>query len=142
MPVSPVPAVFCPGFIGAVQDRENGTPGGGGHGGHGGQHQQMHHQQQQQMVGQMQMGPMGAFAGQPFAPGPLMGQPMGHMQQMQMHQQHQGGAPMPQATGNRIYVGNLAWTVEWQELKDHMRTVGKVVHADVLQDGDGRSKVR
>lgn len=47
-----------------------------------------------------------------------------------------------QATGNRIYVGNLAWTVEWQELKDHMRTVGKVVHADVLQDGDGRSKVR
>lgn len=46
-----------------------------------------------------------------------------------------------QATGNRIYVGNLAWTVEWQELKDHMRTVGKVVHADVLQDGDGRSKV-
>ncbi|CAN0468305.1 unnamed protein product [Hapterophycus canaliculatus] len=49
---------------------------------------------------------------------------------------------MPQATGNRIYVGNLAWTVEWQELKDHMRTVGKVVHADVLQDGDGRSKVR
>ena len=103
----------------------------------------MHHQQQQQMVGQMQMGPMGAFAGQPFAPGPLMGQPMGHMQQMQMHQQHQGGgAPMPQATGNRIYVGNLAWTVEWQELKDHMRTVGKVVHADVLQDGDGRSKVR
>lgn len=46
-----------------------------------------------------------------------------------------------QATGNRIYVGNLAWTVEWQELKDHMRTVGKVVHADVLQDSDGRSKV-
>eukprot|EP00752_Nemacystus_decipiens_P011923 g10573.t1 len=126
------------------EDRESGTPG-VGHGGQGGQHQQMHHQQQQQqqqhMVGQMQMGPMGAFAGQPFAPGPLMGQPMGHMQQMQMHQQHQGGAaPMPQATGNRIYVGNLAWTVEWQELKDHMRTVGKVVHADVLQDGDGRSK--
>lgn len=46
-----------------------------------------------------------------------------------------------QATGNRIYVGNLAWTVEWQELKDYMRTVGKVVHADVLQDADGRSKV-
>lgn len=105
--------------------------------GSGGQHAQMH---QQQMVGQMQMAPMGAFAGQPFAPGPgpLMGQPMGHMP---MHQQMQQGGGMPQATGNRIYVGNLAWTVEWQELKDHMRTVGKVVHADVLQDGDGRSKV-
>lgn len=131
------------------QDRESGTPGGGHH------QQQMHHHnhQQQQMVGQMQMGPMGAFGGQPFAAGPgaLMGQSMGgHMQQMQMHQQHGsgghhqggGGGAMPQATGNRIYVGNLAWTVEWQELKDHMRTVGKVVHADVLQDGDGRSKVR
>ncbi|CBN75775.1 conserved unknown protein [Ectocarpus siliculosus] len=129
------------------EDRESGTPGGGHH------QQQMHHHnhQQQQMVGQMQMGPMGAFGGQPFAAGPgaLMGQSMGgHMQQMQMHQQqhgsggHQGGGggAMPQATGNRIYVGNLAWTVEWQELKDHMRTVGKVVHADVLQDGDGRSK--
>lgn len=46
-----------------------------------------------------------------------------------------------QATGNRIYVGNLAWNVEWQELKDYMRSVGKVVHADVLQDADGRSKV-
>ena len=72
----------------------------------------------------------------------MMGQQMGHMQQQQMHQQQmQQGGQMPQATGNRIYVGNLAWTVEWQELKDHMRTVGKVVHADVLQDGDGRSKV-
>lgn len=49
--------------------------------------------------------------------------------------------PGLQATGNRIYVGNLAWNVEWQELKDYMRSVGKVVHADVLQDADGRSKV-
>lgn len=112
----------------------------GGHGGGGGQHNQMH---QQQMVGQMQMAPMGSFGGQQFTPGGgMMGQQMGHMQQQQMHQQQmQQGGPMPQATGNRIYVGNLAWTVEWQELKDHMRTVGKVVHADVLQDGDGRSKV-
>lgn len=112
-----------------------------GQGGGGGQHSQMQ-QPQQQMVNQMQMAPMGAFAGQPFAPGPgtMMGQPMGHMPMQQMQQG--GGQHVPQATGNRIYVGNLAWTVEWQELKDHMRTVGKVVHADVLQDADGRSKVR
>ena len=125
-----------------LQDRESSTAviGHGGHGvGGGGQHNQMH---QQQMVGQMQMAPMGAFGGQQFAQGGggMMGQQMGHMQQ-QMHQQQMSGGGMPQATGNRIYVGNLAWTVEWQELKDHMRTVGKVVHADVLQDGDGRSKV-
>lgn len=124
----------------ASQDRESGTPG-MGQGGGGGQHSQMQ-QPQQQMVNQMQMAPMGAFAGQPFAAGPgtMMGQPMGHMQMQQMQQG--GGQHVPQATGNRIYVGNLAWTVEWQELKDHMRTVGKVVHADVLQDADGRSKVR
>lgn len=70
-----------------------------GHGGHGGHPQQFN--QQQQMVGQMQMPPMGAFAGQPFAPGPgpLMGQPMGHMQ---MHQQMQhGGVPQVKKTRNR-----------------------------------------
>ncbi|CAM9872104.1 unnamed protein product [Discosporangium mesarthrocarpum] len=112
------------------EDRESGTPGIS----HGGQHAM--HPQQQAMVGQMQMPPMGAFAGAPFAPGPgpmgSMGQPMQHMGMQQPAQ----GAAVPQ--GNRIYVGNLAWTVEWQELKDHMRTVGKVLHADVLADTDGR----
>jgi hypothetical protein len=31
--------------------------------------------------------------------------------------------------------------VAWQDLKDHMRKVGNVVHADVLEDHEGRSKV-
>jgi len=39
----------------------------------------------------------------------------------------------------RVYVGNLSWDVSWQDLKDHMRSVGNVVHADVLQYRDGRS---
>lgn len=33
------------------------------------------------------------------------------------------------------------WQVAWQDLKDHMRKVGNVVHADVLEDHEGRSKV-
>jgi len=26
----------------------------------------------------------------------------------------------------RVYVGNLSWETEWQDLKDHMRTAGEV----------------
>ena len=37
-------------------------------------------------------------------------------------------------------MGNLAWTVSWQDLKDHCRTIGPVTHADVMQESDGRSK--
>lgn len=40
----------------------------------------------------------------------------------------------------RVYVGNLSWDVAWQDLKDHMRDAGDVVYAEVMQDGDGRSK--
>jgi len=41
----------------------------------------------------------------------------------------------------RVYVGNLAWSTTWQELKDHMKQAGDVSHADVLmEDGSGRSK--
>lgn len=42
--------------------------------------------------------------------------------------------------GYRVYVGNLSWNVKWQELKDHMKTAGTVVHADVLELANGRSK--
>ena len=41
---------------------------------------------------------------------------------------------------NRVYVGNLSWGTSWQDLKDHMREVGDVQYAKVLQDRDGRSK--
>jgi len=40
----------------------------------------------------------------------------------------------------RVYVGNLAWETTWQELKDHMREAGDVVHVDILSEADGRSK--
>ena len=42
-----------------------------------------------------------------------------------------------------LYVGNLAYDVGWQALKDHFKSAGHVVHADVITEaGTGRSKVR
>lgn len=40
----------------------------------------------------------------------------------------------------RVYVGNLSWEVAWQDLKDHMREAGEVVHAEVMTEAGGRSK--
>jgi len=41
----------------------------------------------------------------------------------------------------RVYVGNLAWEVSWQDLKDLMKTLNhEVVRVDVMQTIDGRSK--
>ena len=37
-------------------------------------------------------------------------------------------------------MGNLSWDVTWQDLKDHMRSAGDVVRADVMTEPDGRSK--
>ena len=42
--------------------------------------------------------------------------------------------------GNKVYVGNLAWETSWQDLKDHFRQVGEVLHADIMLGADGRSK--
>lgn len=41
--------------------------------------------------------------------------------------------------GCRLYIGNLAWDVKWQHLKDYFGTVGRVVRADVEEEG-GKSK--
>ncbi|KAJ3071249.1 hypothetical protein HDU98_005630 [Podochytrium sp. JEL0797] len=40
----------------------------------------------------------------------------------------------------RVYVGNLAYEVGWQDLKDYMRKCGEVIFADVLTMPGGRSK--
>lgn len=46
-----------------------------------------------------------------------------------------------QAQGRRVYVGNLSWDVAWQDLKDHMKQAGEVVHAEIISDQhSGRSK--
>ncbi len=43
-------------------------------------------------------------------------------------------------TSRKLYVGQLAWAVTWQTLKDHFKTVGNVIRADVVTDATGRSK--
>jgi RNA recognition motif-containing protein len=42
--------------------------------------------------------------------------------------------------GTKVFVGNLSFETSWQDLKDHFRQVGEVMHADVMQSADGRSK--
>lgn len=44
------------------------------------------------------------------------------------------------ASSKRVYVGNLAYEVAWQDLKDHMRDAGDVQYAEVMMMNDGRSK--
>ena len=44
------------------------------------------------------------------------------------------------AKNRRVYVGNLSWDVAWQDLKDHMRQAGEVIHAEVITEYNGRSK--
>ncbi|KAL7426053.1 hypothetical protein ACHAXH_000293 [Discostella pseudostelligera] len=52
-----------------------------------------------------------------------------------------GGGRRGGGGGSRtVYVGNLAYEVSWQDLKDHMRTAGDVVHAEIMAMHDGRSK--
>jgi RNA-binding proteins (RRM domain) len=34
----------------------------------------------------------------------------------------------------KVYVGNLPWEATWQDLKSHMRSVGKVLHVDIVTD--------
>lgn len=48
-----------------------------------------------------------------------------------------------QPSCSAVYVGNLAWSVSWQDLKDHFQQVGVVVRAEVFTEGrveGGRSK--
>jgi len=40
----------------------------------------------------------------------------------------------------RVYVGNLAWSVTWKDLKDHFRAAGEVVRADVMCDWNDGSR--
>eukprot|EP00542_Grammatophora_oceanica_P014186 CAMPEP_0194039422 /NCGR_PEP_ID=MMETSP0009_2-20130614/11549_1 /TAXON_ID=210454 /ORGANISM="Grammatophora oceanica, Strain CCMP 410" /LENGTH=238 /DNA_ID=CAMNT_0038682249 /DNA_START=114 /DNA_END=827 /DNA_ORIENTATION=- len=51
-----------------------------------------------------------------------------------------GGRFSSDSQSRRVYVGNLSWEVAWQDLKDHMRDAGEVVHAEVITEASGRSK--
>ena len=60
-----------------------------------------------------------------------------------MRQHVSAGSPMGSGGGGsgcKLYVNNLPWNVSWQGLKDHFRSAGNVVRADVFVGADGRSK--
>ena len=42
--------------------------------------------------------------------------------------------------GWSVYVGNLAYETAWKDIKDHMRTAGNVLRAEVMTMNNGRSK--
>ena len=44
------------------------------------------------------------------------------------------------SVSSRVYVGNLSFWTSWQDLKDHMKSAGVVVRAELLEGKDGRSK--
>ncbi|KAK9471010.1 uncharacterized protein V1510DRAFT_381920, partial [Dipodascopsis tothii] len=50
------------------------------------------------------------------------------------------GGRAPPAGGVQLYVGNLPYSVGWQDLKDLFREAGRVTRADVMTTPDGRSK--
>lgn len=50
-----------------------------------------------------------------------------------------GPPPPTRVYENSIFVGNLPYETSWQDLKDHFREAGDIVHADVLM-ARGRSK--
>ena len=53
------------------------------------------------------------------------------------HDRKSAAAP----SAHRVFVGNLAYSVTWADLKDHFRAVGDVRHAPVFRTDDDRSKV-
>ncbi|KAJ3275950.1 hypothetical protein HDV01_006817 [Terramyces sp. JEL0728] len=42
-----------------------------------------------------------------------------------------------ETSSNRLYVGNLSPSTQWQDLKDLFKSVGTVIRANVIQDKDG-----
>jgi len=59
--------------------------------------------------------------------------------------QEGGGRPegeqlkAPKATSDRVFVGNLAWSVTWSALVNHMKKAGEVVYAEILTGVRDRS---
>ncbi|KAI9022478.1 hypothetical protein DFJ74DRAFT_669601 [Hyaloraphidium curvatum] len=53
-----------------------------------------------------------------------------------------GGLPSDSASMQQrtLYVGNLPYSVQWQDLKDLIRQAGNIVRADIPTDYQGRSK--
>lgn len=92
------------------------------------------------MMGHQNMGHMMLpMQGVPYGRGaPMYGR--GHM----MPYGRGRGSTGPVVEGSRVnrqvFVGNLPYTVSWQELKDVFGEIGTIIRADILIGPDGRSK--
>ena len=51
-----------------------------------------------------------------------------------------GGGTTTIRVARRVFVGNLSWSTSWQDLKDHFRQAGNVIHASIMEERPGRSK--
>ncbi|CAG8501059.1 6426_t:CDS:10 [Ambispora leptoticha] len=49
-------------------------------------------------------------------------------------------APAPNHAGRLLFVGNLPFNCQWQDLKDLFRNAGNIIRADVFTNYDGRSR--
>ncbi|RIA97359.1 hypothetical protein C1645_707212 [Glomus cerebriforme] len=49
-------------------------------------------------------------------------------------------APQPNYAGRLLFVGNLPFNCQWQDLKDLFRNAGNIIRADVSTNFDGRSR--
>lgn len=83
------------------------------------------------------MGPGGPYQLFPGGPG-LMGPPGGLG--MMGPQRTASGQGNPYPPNRHLFVGNLPFNCQWQELKDLFRGAGAVARADIAQGPDGRSR--
>ncbi|KAI8341507.1 hypothetical protein BC941DRAFT_331774, partial [Chlamydoabsidia padenii] len=58
----------------------------------------------------------------------------------QDNQQQQHGLSKSESSRNQLFVGNLPFHCQWQDIKDLFRRAGKIIRADVVQVPDGRSR--
>ncbi len=50
-----------------------------------------------------------------------------------------GGSARDADAAKRVYVGNLSYKTTWQDLKDHMKSIGEVAYCDIIPDGENKS---
>ncbi|KAK9368739.1 hypothetical protein V1509DRAFT_622649 [Lipomyces kononenkoae] len=84
--------------------------------------------------------PAGRFGGRDGGFGGYSNAPMPYQGGGDEFQEASAGAGV--SAGNQLHVGNLPYSVGWQELKDLFRQAGNVIRADVFMGPDGRSKGR
>ncbi|BGP47756.1 hypothetical protein JCM10450v2_003621 [Rhodotorula kratochvilovae] len=119
-------------------------------------HHHPHQMQQQMLVPMVSIHPMGYAVpgglvqyyaaqqgGAPMPPRPGSAPPSGIHPHPHPHGMGMGPGPGPgpgQYTNRHLFVGNLPFNCQWQELKDLMRGAGSVLRADIAQGPDGRSR--